>query len=69
MYILGVSRRAATVAGITDLRDIQRVAQRAYQGNYGDFLKNRFGIAMRKDDLRAENDVNKRKDLFKSDID
>ncbi len=59
-----VSRRAATVAGITDLRDIQRVAQRAYQGNYGDFLKNRFGIAMRKDDLRAENDVNKRKDLL-----
>ncbi len=47
------SRRAAAVAGIQDSADIKRIASRKYQGTYADYLKQRFGIAMRDTDIRG----------------
>lgn len=53
------SRRAATVAGIQDFADIKRIASRRYQGTYGDFLQQRFGIGMRDTDIRRTMTVKK----------
>ncbi|KAI4448518.1 hypothetical protein C823_003038 [Eubacterium plexicaudatum ASF492] len=47
------SRRAASVAGIFDSSDIKRRGARKYNGTYGDWLKQRFGICMEDADPRG----------------
>lgn len=48
------SRRAVCVAAIKNESDIQRIASRKYYGTYAKYLKSRFGIEMRENDLYKE---------------
>lgn len=46
------SRRAVTVAGIRDSKDIDRIASRGFTGTMFDFLFERFGVEMSESDSR-----------------
>ena len=47
------SRRAVSVAAISNKKDIERISKRKFTGTTDEFLKLRYGISMEQDDERA----------------
>lgn len=51
------SRRAVSVAAIQSLEDILLLAERGFQGTYGELLYRRFGVSSRPDDVLQSQEV------------